>query len=72
MHSDNLAGTPRQAAVLDQVMSALFADLQSKGPLAQMLVVLATEFGRTPRINNDGCACWRLRLGRRTDGWVGW
>ena len=36
-------------------MSALLADLHAKGLLAQTLVVLGTEFGRTPRINdNDG------------------
>ena len=54
-HSDRFEGTPRQAAVLDQAMSALLADLQAKGLLDQMLVVLGTEFGYTPRINdNDG------------------
>ncbi len=36
-------------------MSALLADLQAKGLLHQTLVVLGSEFGRTPRINdNDG------------------
>ena len=30
-------------------------DLQAKGLLGQTLVILGTEFGRTPRINeNDG------------------
>ena len=54
-HSDRFEGTPRQAAVLDQAMSALFADLKAKGLLGETLVVLGTEFGRTPRINdNDG------------------
>ena len=39
----------------DQAMSALLADLQAKGLLDQTLVVLGTEFGRTPRINDaDG------------------
>ena len=47
-YSDNFEGTPRQAAVLDQAMSALLADLQPKGLLHQTLVVLGTEFGRTP------------------------
>ena len=54
-HSDNFERTPRQAAVLDQAMSAVLADLQTKGLPAQTQVVLATEFGHTPRINdNDG------------------
>ena len=36
-------------------MSALPADLQGKGLLDQRLVVLGTEFGLKPRINdNDG------------------
>ena len=36
-------------------MIAPLADLQPKGLLDQTLVVLGTEFGRTPRINdNDG------------------
>ena len=53
--NDNFEGTPRQAAVLDQAMIALIADLQSKGLLDQTLVVVGTEFGRNPRINdNDG------------------
>ena len=36
-------------------MSALSSDLQAEGLLDQTMVVLGTEFGRTPRINdNDG------------------
>ncbi len=54
-HSDNFEGTECQAALLDQAMSTLLADLQAKRLLGQTLVVLGTEFGRTPRINgNDG------------------
>jgi uncharacterized protein (DUF1501 family) len=34
-------------------MSTLLADLSSKGLLKQTLVVLATEFGRTPQINEN-------------------
>ena len=51
--SDNFEGTPRQAAVLDQAMSALLPNRQAKGLLDQMLVVLGAEFGRTMRINGD-------------------
>ncbi len=43
----------RQVTVLHQAMSALLADLQAKGLLDQTLVVLATEFGRMPRINGS-------------------
>ncbi len=54
-HSDNFEGTPKKSAVLDQAMSTLLADLQAKGLLDKTLVVLGTEFGRTPRINDrDG------------------
>ncbi len=52
-HSDNFEGTPQHAAVLDQAMSALLADLQAKGLLGQTVVVLGTEFGRTTRNNDD-------------------
>ena len=47
--------TPRQTAILDQALTALLANLQAMGLLSETLVVLGTEFGRTPRINcNDG------------------
>lgn len=37
---------------LDRGLSALLADLDRRGMLADTLVVVTTEFGRTPRINN--------------------
>jgi hypothetical protein len=36
---------------LDQALAALVADLDERGLLGSTLVVLTTEFGRTPRIN---------------------
>ncbi|MCC6697278.1 MAG: DUF1501 domain-containing protein [Candidatus Hydrogenedentes bacterium] len=39
---------------LDQGVSTLIADLESRGLLQKTLVVLTTEFGRTVRINKDG------------------
>ena len=39
--------------MLDQALRALVVDLASKGMLVRTLVVLATEFGRTPRINEN-------------------
>jgi len=39
--------------VLDQALASLLADLQSNGMLDSTLVVLATEFGRTPKIQVD-------------------
>jgi len=38
---------------LDQTYSALMADLEARGLLDETLVVLSSEFGRTPRINKD-------------------
>ena len=46
---------PERCAILDQALSALLDDLSKRGLLEETLVVLATEFGRTPNINvNDG------------------
>ncbi len=54
-HSNNFDSVSQRAARLDQGMAALLADLERRGLLEETLVVLATEFGRTPRINeNDG------------------
>jgi uncharacterized protein (DUF1501 family) len=40
---------------LDGALSTLLSDLEKRGLLKDTLVVLATEFGRTPEINaNDG------------------
>ncbi|MCG3125665.1 MAG: hypothetical protein CHACPFDD_00490 [Phycisphaerae bacterium] len=38
---------------VDQAFAALIADLEQRGLLARTLVVLSTEFGRTPRLNRD-------------------
>ena len=54
-HVKNFERIPELCRQLDQAMSALLDDLQARGLLAETLVVLATEFGRTPVINqNDG------------------
>ena len=37
---------------LDQALSALLEDLEQRGLLEETLVCFATEFGRTPKINN--------------------
>lgn len=49
-HTDNFTRVSEKSAVLDRAMAALFSDLKSKGLLDETLVVLATEFGRTPKI----------------------
>ena len=54
-HQNNFSRVPERCAVLDQALSALLDDLFRRGMLEETLVVLATEFGRTPKINvNEG------------------
>jgi hypothetical protein len=54
-HADNFDRIAPLAGALDQALAALLADLSASGMLNQTLVVLATEFGRTPQINgSDG------------------
>ena len=54
-HSGNFLNVPDKAEVLDQALSTLLMDLEKRGLLEDTLVVLATEFGRTPEINqNEG------------------
>ena len=52
---------------LDQVVAALLDDLADRGLLDETLVVVAGEFGRTPRINRHGgrdhwTGCWSMLL----------
>jgi len=55
MHNNVFVAAPEKCGVLDQAMGALLSDLESRGKLGDTLVVLTTEFGRTPRINqNEG------------------
>ena len=46
-------GLPTRAATLDRAASVLIADLAAKGLLSKTLVVLGTEFGRTPKLNQN-------------------
>jgi len=52
-HTENFDAMEGKLPVLDMGLSALISDLHSRGLLDSTLVVLATEFGRTPRINNN-------------------
>ena len=54
MHQDIYSRLPEKAAVLDQALSALITDLERRGLLNETLVVLTSEFGRTPDINQNG------------------
>ena len=53
MHQQIFTDLPDRAGVLDHGMSALITDLKSQGLLSTTMVVLATEFGRTPKINEN-------------------
>jgi hypothetical protein len=54
-HNSNFVNVPEKAGELDVALSTLLSDLERRGLLADTLVVLATEFGRTPEINaNEG------------------
>lgn len=53
-HTDNHVGVARSCTTLDQGLSALLTDLSAKGMLDRTLVVLTSEFGRTPKIDQYG------------------
>ena len=53
MHRDLWDDLPEKVGELDAAMAALLEDLQARGLLASTLVVLATEFGRSPKINEN-------------------
>lgn len=50
-HQDNFTRNRSLCAPLDRGLAALIADLRERDLLRRTLVVVATEFGRTPRIN---------------------
>ncbi len=54
-HNSNFVNVPERAGILDAAFSTLLDDLDRRGLLDDTLVVLATEFGRTPEVNtNEG------------------
>lgn len=52
-HADNFDRLADLTPAIDQGLAALLADLEGRGLLDETLVVLATEFGRTPDIDQD-------------------
>jgi hypothetical protein len=52
-HQDAFTQHRRVVATLDRGIGALLADLRERDLLRRTLVVVATEFGRTPQINKD-------------------
>jgi len=53
MHRDVFEEMDEKGRQLDRAVGTLLEDLLDRGLLASTLVVLATEFGRTPRINEN-------------------
>jgi len=54
-HHANIAdGVRGQLAEFDRGYSTLITDLEQRGLLDSTLVMVTTEFGRTPKINRDG------------------
>lgn len=53
MHNNVFVEAPEKCSILDQGMGALLDDLERRGKLEDTVVVLTTEFGRTPRINQN-------------------
>ena len=47
-------GFPPKLEAMDQAVSALHTDLERLGLLENTLVMVASEFGRTPRVNSSG------------------
>ncbi len=59
-HHDNIKGAiERQVPSLDQALARLLRDLDDRGLLDSTLVMVTSEFGRTPKINgNSGRDHW--------------
>ncbi len=54
IYSSNSSGIRHKARILDQAVSALVIDLESRGLLEDTLIVWMGEFGRTPKFNGSG------------------
>ncbi len=50
MHNDVFGSLETKGATLDQGLSMLLKDLDSRGLLSETMVVVASEFGRTPEV----------------------
>ena len=52
-HVANFINTPRLCDTLDTALNALIKDLDDRGLLEETMIVLTSEFGRTPKINQN-------------------
>src|SRR5207237_9938081 len=50
-HNQITANTRSQLPAFDQAFAALFRDLDQRGMLDKTLIMVSSEFGRTPKIN---------------------
>jgi hypothetical protein len=67
-HHDNFESHRELVPDLDNVLSVFLSDLDERGLLSSTLVVVLSEFGRTPKINQDVgrdhyAAAWSCALG---------
>jgi uncharacterized protein (DUF1501 family) len=53
MHTNIAGGISKQLPFFDQAYAALITDLEQRGMLDSTLVMVSSEFGRTPKINKD-------------------
>ena len=53
-HAENFEGVRRLSEVLDPAWSTLMTDLNDRGLLDSTLIIWLGEFGRTPKINDNG------------------
>lgn len=53
-HSDIQNNMETRTAVLDKALAALFADLEASGKIKETVIVVESEFGRTPIYRENG------------------
>ena len=65
MHNQITRGMKNQMPAFDQAFAALIGDLEEQGLLDETLVMVSSEFGRTPKINGTAgrdhgprCSAW--------------
>ncbi len=52
-HSNNFPAMTNHGAIMDPALASLIEDLADTGMLKKTLVIMLSEFGRTPRINDN-------------------
>ena len=52
-HNNNFPAMQAHGDVMDPALGSLIEDLAASGKLEKTMVIMLSEFGRTPRINNN-------------------